>query len=329
MLRKEYKQLLFDHSLNLTTESEAAQAEALIANNQEAEQIHSKLKFILAALDSIRDYLCPNDLAERTVWLLRQLAIARQKAREPVPARIISWRNFAQVGAIAASIFLVVGVLVPSLSFARHEYRKHICQNQLASIASYISAYCSDYDDMLPAVTTDMDWSWCNSRGQGGKNRSNNSNLYLLLKMGYCTRPQDFVCCKRYEKQLIPLKISQISKYNNFPKGDITYSYRIFCHQPVKLSKLAGQPLMADRNPLFERVQEGAFTVQLNDELCRRNSINHNRRGQNVLFSDGHASFLKTRDTGIPRDDIFTVQNLVEYGGDERPTCQKDYFLAP
>ena len=39
--------------------------------------------------------------------------------------------------------------------------------------------------------------------------------------------------------------------------------------------------------------------------------------------------FLKTRHVGVPKDDIFTVQNVVEYRGNERPACEKDPFLAP
>jgi prepilin-type processing-associated H-X9-DG protein len=137
------------------------------------------------------------------------------------------------------------------------------------------------------------------------------------------------VCGGRYEGDLFSLKISQVSAYDDFPNGHITYSFRIFCHQPAKMTLLAGQPIMADRNPIFEKVSEDMFMVKLDNESSRRNSRNHNRRGQNVLFADGHSLFLKTRHAGIPQDDIFTVQNVIEYRGNERPTCDKDLFLAP
>ena len=95
------------------------------------------------------------------------------------------------------------------------------------------------------------------------------------------------------------------------------------------MSRLAGQPIMADRNPVFEKVSEDRFAVQLDKELCCRNSMNHRHRGQNVLFTDGHTIFKKTRYVGIPQDDIFTLQNVVEYRGNERPVFEKDPFLAP
>jgi hypothetical protein len=59
------------------------------------------------------------------------------------------------------------------------------------------------------------------------------------------------------------------------------------------------------------------------------NSLNHNRRGQNVLFDDGSAGFVKTRFVGVNGDDIFTLQNTTLYQGSETPDRETDAFLAP
>ena len=321
-LTNEQKQLLFDYSLDLTTEEETAQAEALISSSNEAADIHSKIKSVLAPLDTVRDDPCPDDLAERTIWRLRAAPAPVATTRRP-------WRNFAQVGAIAATIFIAVGVLVPSFSFARHQYRKHVCQNQLTGIGSCISSYCADYDGKLPAASTDVSQPWHRIGDQGRENRSNTRNPFLLLKLGYHTRPQDFVCCGRRQKRISPLKASEASNYNDFLSGEhISYSFRIFCRPSITISLLGGQPLMADRNPVFEHVPEERFDVHLDEGLCSRHSINH-RRGQNILFIDGHARFLKTRNVGIPQDDIYTVQNISAYRGNERPACEQDCFLGP
>jgi hypothetical protein len=77
------------------------------------------------------------------------------------------------------------------------------------------------------------------------------------------------VCGGRYEGDLFSLKISQVSAYDDFPNGHITYSFRIFCHQPAKMTLLAGQPIMADRNPIFEKVSEDMFMVKLDNESSR------------------------------------------------------------
>jgi prepilin-type processing-associated H-X9-DG protein len=89
---------------------------------------------------------------------------------------------------------------------------------------------------------------------------------------------------------------------------------------------------MADMNPLFENLPEDLpkqFRLQLTRTLLTLNSINHKRRGQNVLFGDGHIKFLKSRFIGISEDDIYTLQDTDEYLGCEVPSRENDFFLAP
>ena len=324
------KQLLFDYALDLATEQETAQAEALICDNVEAAEIHSSLRVALAPLDTVPDDPCPDDLAERTVWRLRQAADAETTVREPVTTASRPWRNLAEAGAMTAVVLVAIGVLVPSFGFARHVHHKHACQRQLAGIGSSMARYCSDHDDKLPAVTADFSLPWFGAQDRGEKRWSNSSNLHLLLKLGYHGHPESFVCSGRRQKRVSPLMVSESFEYSDFPSVEhISYSLRVFCRPGITVSLLAGQPLLADRNPVFEKVPQDRFAVELDSELCRRNSSNHNQRGQNILFVGGQVSFLKTRHVGVPQDDIFTVQNVVEYRGIERPLCEKDPFLAP
>jgi len=89
---------------------------------------------------------------------------------------------------------------------------------------------------------------------------------------------------------------------------------------------------MADMNPLFENLPEDfskEFRLQLDKTLLTLNSMNHNRRGQNVLFGDGRVEFIKKRFIGITRDDIYTLQDTDVYQGCEVPSRANDFFLAP
>jgi hypothetical protein len=88
--------------------------------------------------------------------------------------------------------------------------------------------------------------------------------------------------------------------------------------------------LMADWNPLFEDMPEDyskSFQMRLTPRLLKLNSINHKRRGQNVLFRDGRVEYMRTRLIGA--DDIFTLQDTDVYKGCEVPSCETDSFLAP
>ena len=331
-LNNEQKQLLFDYCIGLTSQKETAEAEALISTSKEAAEIHSKLKAAIAPLECVQSETCPNHLAERTVQQLVQLANVRApiKQVEKVVIKTQFWRNLVEIAAIAAAILFIAAILIPSLSYGRYQYRKHLCQRQLGSISRSIDQYCDDYDDKLPAVAIKTDEPWCAVGYQGKENHSNTRNLFLLLKLGFSSRPDKFVCPGRKQSKVIPFDISQVKEYNDFPsRKNITYSLRIMCNPTIKRIMLGGQPLMADCNPVFENASEDKFEVRLDKELSTHNSINHDRRGQNVLFCDGHVEFLKTRHAGIPQDDIFTLQNIEVYRGIERPSCETDPFLAP
>ena len=70
-LKNKQKELLFDYCVGITSEKETAKAKELISSNKEATKIRRKLKTTLAPLESIRPALCPNLLAERTIfWIL-------------------------------------------------------------------------------------------------------------------------------------------------------------------------------------------------------------------------------------------------------------------
>ncbi len=77
-LKDRQKQLLFDYCIGLTSEEQTAEAQALISGNDEAAEIHSKLKAALAPLDTIQPEPCPDDLAERTILRLNNLARSSQ-----------------------------------------------------------------------------------------------------------------------------------------------------------------------------------------------------------------------------------------------------------
>ena len=89
---------------------------------------------------------------------------------------------------------------------------------------------------------------------------------------------------------------------------------------------------MSDLNPLFENLPQnysGGFKLQMDKNLSSFNSINHHRRGQNVLFCNGSVQYVKKRLMGIEEDDIFTLRNKLFYNGSEIPDCTSDSFLAP
>jgi len=335
------KQLLFDYCLGLTSEKETAEAEALISSNAEAAEIDSKLKATVTPLESVKFEPCPNDLAERTIRRLSNLAnsglpqlqqLLASEQTQNIGTKSQFWWNLGKIAAAAAVILIVLGTWFAPLDFVRAKYRQQRCQMQLSSIFQGLNNYISDHDGQAPAVATATGAPWWKVGYKGKENHSNTRHIWLLVKDEY-VNIVDFVCSGSKDGNTLQLTPSQINTYKDFPdRRYVTYSYRIRCGMGEDERLLCRKAVMADLSPLFEKLPDyysESLRLSLDKKLLTINSINHKRRGQNVLFGDGRVEFLKTRHSSISRDDVFTLQNTDIYQGWEVPSYASDAFLAP
>ncbi len=340
-LNNQQKQLLFDYCLGLTSEEVTAEVEQLITSNKQAAEIHSKLKAALSPLNTLKSDLCPDSLAEGTIWRLKNVARSSQLRLEQLLAdeqaktvtdKVRLWKNLGEMVAAAAVIVFVAGVVIAPLSLARQKSRQQACLMQLKQIGQGIKSYSDDYDGQLPAVATAVGDPWWKVGYQGKENQSNTRHIWLLVKDGY-VKPVAFVCPGRSRCRTVQLDPSQVQNYNDFPsKKYVTYSFRIRCNKAREESLRGRKVLAADSNPLFERLPDDyskPLKLQPDIDSLIVNSINHNNRGQNVLFCDGSTEFVKSRQIGTSQDDIFTLQDTATYKGFEVPTSETDNFLAP
>jgi hypothetical protein len=342
-LNSDQQQLIFDYCFGLTSPEESAKAKALITSNQEAQVIHSRLKATLKPLDSIEFEPCPDSLAERTVWRLNSLANSSQERLAELLAseqnKTFAVREWLRAGfgrrLATAAVLMIAGTLLLTTfravsGYARYNSYKQQCQLQQSSIFQGLHNYMGDHDGQPPAVATSAGGFWWKVGHQGDENHSNTRRAYILVRDRYI-KPDQFVCpaCKDGEK--LEMDPAQLSKLKDFPgRKYVTYSFRIACHKTANGKLICRNVIMADWNPLFEQLPEDfskQLSIKLNKTLLTVNSINHNRHGQNVLFGDGRVEFIKTRFIGA--DDIFTLQDTDVYHGDEVPSCETDYFLAP
>jgi len=340
-LNNEQKELIFDYCIGITSQKETDEAEALIKSNKEAAEIHEKLKATMEPLGSLEPETCPDELVEKTIYRvqnhadtgqqhLRELLASEQDKK--ITIKIGPWRNWFETAAIAAAILFIAGVLIPTLGSARQKYQRYRCQTQMGSVFQGLSNYISDYDNKSPAVATIAGAPWWKLGDQGRENHSNTRNVYLLPKGGY-VELESFVCPGCNQQKAEEITQSQIRSNKDFPdRSYITYSFQINCRKTASGKLLCRKVIMADMNPLFESLPDDfskQFRVQLTRTLLTLNSINHNRRGQNVMFGDGHIKFIKSRFIGISEDDIYTLQDTDVYQGCEVPSCETDFFLAP
>ncbi len=345
-LSDQQKQLLFDYSLGLVSDREAAQAEKLLSGNEEAIELHRTFQQTLAPLDTMEWDPCPDELTERLFQRLREAARAGSESRRleellaaersaPRAIKIPLWRNWSEVVAAAAAVVLFVSVLFPSVGFMRQRYAQTQCGAQLGSIYEGFRNYVSDHDGLLPAVLITPGTPWWKVGHQGQENLSNTRRLWLLVKNHY-VEPDRFLCSGRYEPYKVSYDGFKVQNWNDFPSPRyIHYSVRIACPTSDDRDLSLKGVLLADRNPLFEKLPSDlseSCRLPLEEGLMRANSTNHRGRGQNVLLNDGSAEFKKERHTSVSEDDIYILQEMscgTEVSGCELPSSIADIFLAP
>ncbi|MFA7485737.1 MAG: hypothetical protein WCZ89_06915, partial [Phycisphaerae bacterium] len=316
-------------------------AQKLISSSLEASKLYESLKKGLSPLDSWEVESCPDELFEKTLNRLKQAGeqshlklkalIADEQTRSGMSKRTF-WANAGRRLAMAAMFMIVGSIFLSSMNYARHKYWETQCRAQLVGIWNGVNRYSNDNSENIPAVAMSAGTPWWMIGYQGKENYSNTRGVWLLPKGEY-VNAQDFVCPGAKTKHFEQINADQINKLRDFPDRQyITYSFQLIGDKPVKISTLRTKVMMSDLNPLFEHLP-GDFSkplhIPLTEELANFNSANHQRKGQNVLFSDGSARFIRGRRVGVSDDDIFTLQGKKFYEGIEFPACDTDIFLAP
>ena len=338
-LNGEQKKLLFDYCIGLTSQEQTSEAEALIDSNPQASDIHAKLKTTLAPLDQLVSEPCPDALVDRTVWRLNSAAQSSQDRLSQLLAteqsrnagfKTRAWMGMARRLATAAVFLIVASVLFNTLNYLRYNSRLQQCQAQMAGVFRGLGSYIADHDGQPPAVAAAVGDPWWKVGHQGNENQSNTRNIYLLVRGGYAAAG-DFICPGCPRAASTKATPAELRANKDFPcRNSVTYSFQINCQRTRDGKLLCRRVVMADWNPLFEELPTDfnkPLRLQLTKEMLGRNSINHKRRGQSVLFGDGRVEFLRTRLIGT--DDIFTLQDTDVYQGCELPSCETDFFLAP
>lgn len=345
-LSSQQKQLLFDYSLGLTSQCEAVEAERLLSSNPQASELYHVFQSTLAPLESVEAESCPDDLTDRLFARLAEAmpaSLGRDRLEELLAAeqagarriRIPMWRNWTEVVATAAAVVLFVSVLFPAIGYMRQRYWQTQCGTQFANIYSGYRNYMADHDGLLPAVAITPGSPWWKVGYQGKENYSNTRQPWLLVQHRY-VEPDQFLCPGRRDEHKLTFDGFNIQTFNDFPsRAYIQFSVRIACPNSVGRGLMQKMVLMADRNPLSERLPSDHNTslrLQLCETLMNANSRNHNNRGQNILLYDGSVEFARGRRASISDDDIYILRDMscgMELSGCEFPSSDSDIFLAP
>ena len=318
--------LLIDALQGRLSPEARAELDARLEAEPDLRALRDGLANALAGLDLGMEAEPPAGLVDRTLDHIAgiQRTNALLAMQETRGRRWRSTFSLREIGAIAAILLVMVGLLVPSLRLARQRGYDGVCAAQLGQIGSGLQTFAVNHDGQLPTPDGDGD-RWM-GRDDDTPPVSGSSALFKLLKQRHVARPTVFQC-----PALDAPSFTYDPSMNDFPKPEtISYSYqhtfgpyRLSLSAPALQAHAAMMVILADANPLFEG---GSFHP---DRLDRPVSLNHQQRGQNVLYLDGHTQWTAGSDVGVEGDNIYRIDGDVQYAGTEAPRTATDTFLLP
>jgi prepilin-type N-terminal cleavage/methylation domain-containing protein/prepilin-type processing-associated H-X9-DG protein len=208
---------------------------------------------------------------------------------------------------VLAIIAILMAFLLPALEKSREKANQVRCASNLNQIGLAISMYANDNHGNYPRTRYDPAAPLCVDtnasandpfQASGPQPNDTTAPMFLLMRTNklppamYADPYNDVV---QYEAE--PADVMTHSNFTDYQKN-CAYSYLNAYPDPAAVtsgykvtSKINGSfPIAADLNP-----GTGA----------NQNSKNHEGRGQNVLYADGHAQWEQTSRCGINQDDIY------------------------
>lgn len=282
----------------------------------------------LAAVELLPGYDPPDDLVERTMSRIRQKSqtdalLAREEASAPPRRATFSLRD---IGALAAVAGVLACVLLPVVRRASQVAAVGHCAAHAGQIGSAMTAYAKDNDGLLPSSGGGNNWLGASSE------RGTSAGLFKLVLAGYA-RPVVFRCSSGPDEGDGDLEVRTGAKMVDFPSArSVSYSYQhtfgsnvLRRNHPALVEVAESMAILADQTPVFPRGRV---------RIVRRwtkvgNSLNHGGTGQNVLYLDMHVTWVLTPAAGVDGNNIYLIDDVEVYTGEETPAVPTDTFLLP
>jgi hypothetical protein len=239
-------------------------------------------------------------------------------------------RGLSELISVAAMLLLGGAVLVPMVSAMREYGRRAECQSNMMAAGLGFGAYAKDFREMLPLASESRagtEW-W----RVGDPSRSNSANLFTLARTSYA-KLSDLACAGNPEACASPESAGAMDWRSI---NQVSYSYQnMFAVERTRWTQPSTVVVIADRSPIIPLAMLG----QAFDPMA--NSLNHEGRGQTVLFNDGSSRFLRTPvlehkdNIYLPRilEEAIARQNDPNRGkplnGKESPGSADDSFVGP
>ena len=241
-------------------------------------------------------------------------------------------------------IALLISILIPALNKARETANRVKCASNLRQMGQAFVLYGNDnrqsYPRIYHVIDNDPDggFYWENIPLQDADLNADpfalapanyndaKASLFLLVRYGYVTSgimicpstddvPDDFEGLKASDRATFT------RRRPNDRDRNLSYTYNnmfpdaaaIAAGCKVKLSSFGSEhAIVSDMSLIRCNLDQPSGAHDINDAGRRGNSKNHRKKGQNVLYGDGHVAWRDTNRCGVNGDNIFASnRNIV------------------
>ncbi|MAE61901.1 MAG: hypothetical protein CMJ49_11165 [Planctomycetaceae bacterium] len=279
-----------------------------------------RLMQVLGLLDHLPAESTGDLLVART---LQRVNEARQQQRYSqqiqdlnTPRSLLRWPDLIAVAAV-----MLIGVSIVLTTFKQDPASANqiACATNLQGAFKGLSAYANDYGTLpVMRLSSSGRWNRVNTFDDDGSTQSNSANQLLAVNTQHVDL--DNLACPENPNALLKLQ-PEMRDFHD--ARQISFSIQnMFGAEKPRMDGLR-MAILSDRNPYFAG---GRFNPNSGDV-----SPNHRRQGgQNVLFTDGTVSFIKSANTD-GGDNIWHQGNVkrASYNGTELPNNRFDAFLVP
>lgn len=324
--RQRDEQLLIDFILGRCDQAQAEEVARRLGGDPQFAKLHDDVDRTFAALRALPEPAAPEDLTQRTLAAITHAAPKQRPAsRHDLSRRrsVAPTFSLRELAGIAAAIILMVAAFLPFVRESQSRKDRNLCAMKVGQMGSELQQYAYDHGNVLPAANS-KHLRWL--AGNGEPPASNSAGLFKLVKEGYA--PMVLFVCPAVRVRPVGYRLD--SSVSDFPSADaINYSYNhALGGQRISLddTRLAGvadqMAILSDATPVFE---SGRF----HRDRIMSSSLNHGARGQNVLYLSGHVAWAETPAAGVGGNNIYLIEGVDDYRGDESPAEPTDSFLLP
>jgi hypothetical protein len=321
---------MIDESVGRLSEDERRRLHAGIAASAELREHWDSIRDVTGALRRWRVPEPPRDLAGRVLARIaehdastiipfeRSVAASERSGGGAAP-----WFSVKELVAVAASLALIVGIIMPGNKYARDRMQRAACMSNIQGVMAGLGGYHAMYEGALPyAGPTPEGAHWRRDVPVGVRQVSNTRHFYLLVR-GHFVDPSSFACPARPDA--IAMATQNADRFRDFPQAaNCSYSTQNQAGPRPTIFAAGRLAVLADTNPLFDPL------VRRLAPSYTRNSFTHSEgAGQNVLYRDGSARWEREPTVGVAGDHIYRAGDRTRYNGDELPVAETDSFLIP